>query len=399
MLSPNDELLILLRPAGSGIVTYSVAIPWVTQVQKALYNVSSQDAAIPPWTTQIQNQIESAKGFFVGIPTDIGAAIRRGAAIGPVGFRAACLELKLSFFNKLRESGWLDLGDILCHPYILSDDMLNEETFKRIQKEFWGKNVNLPVGPVDVVHKTIKTLRERFPDKPILAFGGDHSISYPLIRGIREAANKGSHIGILHFDAHTDLRDHRQGSLYNYTTWAYHAYMMDQQAPIVQIGIRSSTKTKDYFQKKFKNIRQFWIEDCKVQNFEGLVTDVLQVFQTHNIQKVYISVDVDAVDPQHIPCTGTPEPNGLSVDFVNTIIRRVSRNVQIVSSDITEFAATIGSDDARLLSAKNIARIADQLFYAMHANPAEVSQNSGQQNNGQVITPAQNSKAAQPHNH
>ena len=381
MLTPNDELLTLLRPPGSGIVTYSVSIPWISQVQKALYNVTSAEAAVAPWAAQLQNQVESAKGFFVGIPSDIGAAIRRGAATGPVGFRAACLELKLNFFTKLKEAGWLDVGDVLCHPYILSDDMLNEETFKRIQKEFWGKNVDFPVGPVNVVHKVIKTLRERFPEKPILAFGGDHSISYPIVRGIRETAPKASHIGILHFDAHTDLRTHRQGSLYNYATWAYHAYMLDQQAPIVQIGIRSSTQTKEYFQKKFKNIRQFWIDDCKVQNFEGLISEVLQVFQTNNIQKVYISVDVDAVDPQLIPCTGTPELNGLSVDFVNTIIRRVSKNIQIVSSDITEFAATIGSDEARLLSAKNIARIADQLFYAMQANHIEVSQNQNQNQN------------------
>jgi agmatinase len=359
---PKD-VVSLLRPPGNGIVTYSVPLPWVAQVQKTLYNTNQPQEVENAWLAQLKETLPHAKGFFIGIPTDLGAAIRRGAALGPIGFRLANLELKLNFYESLSKLGWLDVGDILCHPYLLTEEVLRPEAISEIRKAFWGEETDTPAGVIDVIHHTVKKLRSEYPNKPFLAFGGDHSISYPLVRAVRETFQE--RIGILHFDAHTDLREHRQGVPYNYATWAFHAYKMDPEIPLVQVGLRSSTKNKEYFQNKFKNIRQFWMNECTVQNFDQLIRDTIQIYDKADISKIYISVDVDAVDPAHIPSTGTPEANGLTVDFVNTVIRRISEKKTVVAADITEFAATIGSDEARLLSAKNISRITDHLLTSM----------------------------------
>lgn len=186
-------------------------------------------------------------------------------------------------------------------------------------------------------------------DKFILFLGGDHAITIATVSAV---AQKYPDLGVMQIDAHLDLRDTYNGSPYN------HACVMrrvsdDLGLAFVQAAIRSfSGQEAEYVRKK--GLSPFFahqidpLDHCWMDEAIGALPDT-----------VYLTIDLDGLDPSVIPGTGTPEPGGLSYRQVVEFICRLGKSgKKVVAADITELAKIPGTQ----VSEFTAARIAEKIF-------------------------------------
>ena len=152
-----------------------------------------------------------------------------------------------------------------------------------------------------------------------IALGGDHSITYPIVKAF---ARKFPDLSILHFDAHPDIYDEFQGNRYSHA--CPFARIMEEKLVkrLVQVGIRTATTHQR------EQIKKFGLEVVEMRDWKhGLAFE----FDT----PVYISFDVDALDPAFAPGVSHREPGGLSTRQAIDLIQRIRG--QVVGADIVEF--------------------------------------------------------------
>ena len=192
-----------------------------------------------------------------------------------------------------------------------------------------------PSSMVEHVHgEVLKHLKK---GKFVTVFGGEHSISIPCIRAVRE------HFGnltVLQIDAHADLRPSYEGTPYN------HACAMAEAVSttnLVQVGIRSMDTSEVEHMKK-ENV--FFAQDIRENTF--WIDRVLEKC----VGNVYITIDLDAFDPSIMPSTGTPEPGGLYWYETLELLRKVSERNKVVGFDIVELCPIKGLRGPNFLAAK-----------------------------------------------
>jgi agmatinase len=160
--------------------------------------------------------------------------------------------------------------------------------------------------------------------KKLFSLGGEHSISAALIKA---AAEKHKKLSVLHIDAHADLRDEYEGSRYN------HACVMrrvvEMGVPVVSVGVRSFEEEQLKFIKA-KNIPVFGM-GC-IEKDKNWVEEAVGYLG----ENVYISFDIDGLDPSAAPGTGTPEPGGLSYRQAVELIMATGRARRIIGGDMVE---------------------------------------------------------------
>jgi agmatinase len=171
-----------------------------------------------------------------------------------------------------------------------------------------------------------------------LVLGGEHSISLGVLRAIKSYY---SDVSVIVIDAHSDLRDEYHGSPYNH---ACVSCRMAELAPVIQIGIRSMEESKTISQDKI-NTTIFYPKDLSENNWLDRVASLCS-------NNVYISVDVDGLDPGVCPGTGTPEPGGLSWEQINMLFEKVSNQSTIIGADIVELAPVKNQHRSDFLVAK-----------------------------------------------
>jgi agmatinase len=179
-------------------------------------------------------------------------------------------------------------------------------------------------------------------DKFLLSLGGDHAISIGPILGASEIWQD---LGVLQVDAHLDLRYEWNGSRFN------HACVMRRVLeagvrPLVQVGIRAFSKEehevvvahglKPFYAHRIESGKDTWIDD------------VLEALP----EKIYLTVDLDGLDPSEMPGTGTPEPGGLSYRQLVGLIRAVGRHKKVVAADVSELAKIEGSQVSETMAAR-----------------------------------------------
>lgn len=173
--------------------------------------------------------------------------------------------------------------------------------------------------------------------KFVMTLGGEHSITSALVKAHKE---KYSDISVLHIDAHTDLRDSYQGSKYS------HACVMArvaELAPFLSVGVRSFSGNDN--EKKYESslLRPRDLRK-KFENFEKGIANLSE--------NVYITFDLDGLDPSVMPSVGTPEPGGLTWDEVLRIIEIVSSKKSIIGADVVELSPRPGLDYADFTAAR-----------------------------------------------
>jgi agmatinase len=160
--------------------------------------------------------------------------------------------------------------------------------------------------------------------KKLFSLGGEHSISAGLIKA---AAEKHRNLSVLHVDAHADLRDEYEGSKYN------HACVMrrvvEMGIPVVSVGVRSFEEE----QAKFINEKKLQVYTPSRMEAEP---DWIENVVSGLSENVYISFDIDGLDPAYAPGTGTPEPGGMTYRQAVAMVMAAGRAKNIVGGDMVE---------------------------------------------------------------
>ncbi|MBY0515739.1 MAG: arginase family protein [Bacteriovoracaceae bacterium] len=340
-----------LCPPGEGVFTVSTAKEKREHLQKKYY---PNGVVREEWLKNLKN-LQTEKFAILGVPSDCGGGILRGANWGPLFIR-----------EELLKDGMLpctDLGDVRVVPHLLHDKYLNEKTLSSVRKALFDTDKNSwPVSPLSLCEESLRLLYQDYPQLKVLALGGDHSVSYPLVKAWAESRKK-KKIGLLHFDAHTDLLEQRLGIDLNFGSWTYHVReFFPHPDQLIQVGIRSTGKERSHWEKNL-NVTQHWASEIHKKGMPFYITEVLSAFKRKNIEEVYISFDIDALDSSFASATGTPENKGLDPVACVEMIRQVSKEFNVTGCDLVEVAPFINHNfapnmgqETTMMTAASIAR-------------------------------------------
>ena len=189
--------------------------------------------------------------------------------------------------------------------------------------------------------------------KFVITLGGEHSISTAPIQA---HFDNYSDLSILHFDAHSDLREEYEGSKYSHASFA--ARVAEFITDITQVGIRAQCKEEFEFIKA-KGINTFYAFQMRNEGFNHiLIEKILQTLK----KNVYITFDVDYFDPSIMPSTGTPEPNGFYWDETLRLLKKVCAERNLVGFDVVELAPRKDYSFPDFMTAKLIYKILNYKF-------------------------------------
>jgi len=332
-MTPRDVLALLLKPAGGGVYVVSTGAAEQRAMQEKLYGVKG-DEAIRAAFERALDRVAQARVVVLGVPSDVGAGYLRGANMGPQGIRATI-------------GAWpddvVDLGDVLVVPQLLHDDMLSTAQIHAAQDAQYPDvsittRRSLPVSPLS---KTARVLDAVFAINPIakpLVLGGDHSCAWPVVEALHLARTEP--FGIVQVDAHTDLLRDRLGVRYCFATWSYHANdLIGRNGKLTQVGIRATRHDRSHWESSL-GVKQFWADEC-VRDEAAALDAISAHVKSTRVKSIYFSNDIDGTDERFVDATGTPEPNGLSPDFVVALIERLAREVELCAGDVMEVAPPI----------------------------------------------------------
>lgn len=337
------ELSLLLRPTGGGVYTVSTGRAEQEALQRALYGAANAAEVDRRWRAALA-AVPQARVAILGIPSDAGAGLVRGAAFGPQGVREAVLRLVPDFADRAGRLGIVDVGDVFVIPQLLHDDMLNDEQRAASRRALYGAGApaDLPVAPLSIAERAIDDLLRLNPALRLFMLGGDHSVAWPVVSAL--ARHLHEPWAIVHPDAHTDLLPERLGVRYCFATWAYHANdLLGRGGRLVQVGIRASGRPRAHWEETL-GVRQFWADEVRARG-EAVIDDVIAHLRAVGARRVYLSNDIDATDAVEAPATGAPEQQGLSRELVRALIRRVGAAFPLAGADVVEVAPPIGAPE------------------------------------------------------
>jgi agmatinase len=250
----------------------------------------------------------------VGAPWDEGVTYRPGARFAPRSVRTASyqaaewhLELEIAPLEVLRV---IDYGDALCMP-----------------------------GLAEASHAAIRERVGEVAQRKIIpmVIGGDHSITWPSATAVAAAYQPGS-VGIVHFDAHADTGNSSWGNLYSHGS-PMRRLIESGAVPgrnFVQVGLRGYWPPKDVFDwMREQGMRWHLMGELRDRGVVPVIEDAIAQ-ALDGPEHIYLSVDIDVLDPGFAPGTGTPEPGGMQpVDLLHAI-RQIVLRTDVVAMDVVE---------------------------------------------------------------
>lgn len=247
----------------------------------------------------------------VGIPFDEFSSFMRGPALAPPKIREAYHSDSANYFteglvNLKDHVGWTDAGDLTLPKGVEAITAIKESISELLNK----------------THK-------------VLSLGGDHSITYPIVKAFAEKYGK---LTILHLDAHGDLYDNFEGNKYSHA--CPFARIMEEglASRLVQVGIRTMNT------HQAEQVKRFGVEVIEMKDWNSAIR-----FQFDG--PVYISLDLDAIDPAFVPGVSHHEPGGFTTREMLSIIQNINGN--IVGADLVELNPTRDSSGVTaMLAAK-----------------------------------------------
>lgn len=273
-----------------------------------------------PWKFAFSSENENIKenSFgIIGVPFDSTTSYHSGARLGPIVVREASFgfEKYNTIFNKDLNTTFYDFGDVNVIPGNC------EETCQ-------------------IIEDTVNELLE-LNLKPII-IGGEHSAS---IGAINALAEKYERLTVVHLDAHRDLAFDFIGEKYSHAAVMRRAH--EAGVNLIQIGIRSSSAEEEEFVKSTYNIQTFKNMDVHKH------MDAIEYYLTNIDGPIYISIDMDVLDPSIAPSVGNPTPGGLFISEIETLLKTLSHK-NIVGFDVVETASDKLGDTTAVVAAKLI---------------------------------------------
>jgi agmatinase len=285
--------------------------------------------------------VDSCDVAIIGVPFDAGTSYRPGARFGPQAVRQASRQLRTNYHpnydvEPFKVQQVADAGDITCNPFNI------DEAIKQIED-----------GATDLLNKV----------GSIVTIGGDHTIALPLLRAVNKKC--GQPVALVHFDAHLDTWDTYFGAPYTHGTPFRRAreegLFLDDAS--MHVGIRGPLYSRDDLKEDedlgFKIIH---CDDFQTQSIDQIVK---RIRDRVGDNPLYLSIDIDVLDPAHAPGTGTPEIAGMTSREMLNVLRGLS-GMNLVSADVVEVAPAY--DHAELTSTA-AATIVYELINIIANNP------------------------------
>ncbi|PRQ05988.1 agmatinase [Enhygromyxa salina] len=259
-----------------------------------------------------------ARAALVGVPYDGAVTYRSGASEGPDGLRLASDSIETycpKLDRSLDEFGYVDFGDLVVdvpEPGAIAGATPGERLVRSLRKQL-----------------------DALPVLPLVAIGGDHLVAYPFVE---RALEQHPNLQIIHVDAHMDLRAAWDGEPYNHATVL--GRLRDRMGPdhrLHQWGIRSGERTE----------YQLAADDPRIEllgaSLEPMAARVRELLAAD--LPIYVTLDVDGIDPADIPGTGTPEPDGLRFGVVEAALGLLAsaptKGPGLIGADVVELAPAI----------------------------------------------------------
>ena len=174
-----------------------------------------------------------------------------------------------------------------------------------------------------------------------LLIGGEHLVSLPAIQAVYE---KYPDLCVIHFDAHTDLRDDYLGAKLSHASVIRRVWDFVGDGRIWQFGIRSGERAEFYWAKEHTHLQKF--------NFDGLENAVAQL----KGKPVYLTIDLDVLDPSCFPGTGTPEAGGVTFMQLFNAMLSIIQGCQVVGCDMVELSPMLDASGASTATALKVLR-------------------------------------------
>ncbi len=266
------------------------------------------------------SDLDKSRITVIPVPYDLTTTYISGARNGPRAIIEASNHMEL--YDEELEKETYRVG-IYTHDALAVTDEKPEDMLRIVSK---------------AVSSCIKS--EQFQ----VMLGGEHSISLGMVR---ELAKKYHNLSVLQLDAHADLRDSYQGTPYNH---ACVGRRISEICPLVQAGVRSMSKGEGDYLRSAQVVN---ISDYEIKQNDGWIDKILGYLT----DDVYLTLDLDVLDPAIMPSVGTPEPGGLSWYETIDFLRLLSQHKKIVSFDLVELSPQPGNIAPDFLAAKLTYRI------------------------------------------
>lgn len=288
---------------------------------------------------------DTAELVIIPVPWEVTVSYHSGTASGPKAVMDASTQVDVAV--KDIPDAW-KLG-VAMLPF---PDALFEESTKL--REWATTHIEQATGSIKAGDPAVKKINEACENlnvyvrstaqqwlkkgKMVALLGGDHSTPLGLLRLLNERYDR---FGILQIDAHMDLRKAYQGFTYSHASIMYNALKLPGVSRLVQVGIRDYCEEElDVMKRSMGRIVTWFDEDIKAQMFEGRSwSETCDRIIADLPENVYISFDIDGLDPQLCPSTGTPVPGGLSFFEATFLVKKlVASGRKIISFDLNEVA-------------------------------------------------------------
>jgi agmatinase len=289
-----------------------------------------------PWATDDESlRAAAADVAIVGAPLDDAVSSRPGARFGPRAIRMApttwgteyawSIQLDVEPYKKLKV---VDAGDAPIVPTRLERGLrvIHEKVFRVASS-----------GAIPIV------------------LGGDHSITYPSAAAVSRLRHPRK-VGIVHFDAHADTSDNQWGNLYGHGTPMRHLIEEGWVAGpnFVQVGLRGYWPEKETWDwMREQGLRWHTMVEIEERGSEAVIADAIAE-ALDGPDCIYLSVDIDVVDPGMAPGTGTPEPGGMLARELLRAVRQIVGQVDLVGMDVVEVSPPYDSAEITALLAHRV---------------------------------------------
>lgn len=295
---------------------------------------------------------DTADIIILGVPWEVTVSFHSGTAKGPAATLAASPQL--DFYDYDNPSGWQQGIYMPPMPEWIGaqNAALRSPAQKIVQATEQGLSFSTDSSisdNLDRVNQGCEQLNQWLlaevrsalaAGKKVGVLGGDHSVPLGAMQALAE---KYPSFGILHIDAHCDLRDAYQGFRFSHASIMRNALALPQVAKLVQVGVRDvSPREIEFVQASQGRIVLHHDTALKRSRYDGTPwRDLCRQIVADLPQQVYISFDIDGLDPKLCPATGTPVPGGLELDEAFCLLREVAGSCEIIGFDLCE----VGPDE------------------------------------------------------
>lgn len=266
-----------------------------------------------------QRTFQEADYTVLGIPFDMTSTYRSGARFAPTAIREASLNIETYSFRAGIDAEGLKVHDL--------------------------GNLDIIYDVDEILRRTELVVRDLQDEGKLPAIlGGEHTITLGAARGVGEGT------AVVSFDAHLDLRDEYLGRTVSHTTFMRRICEQVNPGKILEIGVRAVCQEELDYAKK-ASVQFFTVYEIKREGIEKAVKKIVGALD--DCEKIYLSIDMDVLDPAYAPAVQNPEPEGLSASTLLDILQGLC-NSRLVALDVTEVAPSYDQGNTAVQAAKII---------------------------------------------